>query len=471
MKRSFWQRLARYTLLGLTALVGTLATAPAVRADNLDEALLAQKKKLFKYIHEKKAKTVGVLKFRGQIDDGPVSFTIGPINTILAERLEMVLLLGSDPSDPINVIHDANQVAVRSKQRINYLTVDGRKKLFELNYPVVSGNKPLPADIFFTGFFKIDLTKRTTAVALAAFTRDSPKVQPLNIEFEVKTDRNILADASQGFVIPRAALKKRGAFDDHFDEMGNTSAQKEKKEKEKQKEAKKPAQNEQDTNKERLAELRMFVRSEAGDYEVTYLPDPTNPGQKNFKTDRPLTVGDRVYFKLTNLSNQRIAVVLFVNGVNTLYEGKGDSRDLPKWVLDPGDQPLVVSGYYTGDTGEKNVKAFTVVPESAMDEPLSDATIGTVQMHVFGEAAETPTSQDAPGTRGLSRAEWEKAQRKGSSLASLQQQILKTTKAQSRSRGLIKGGETEDGSKLNTVEFKNPQLMQEFSLRYYDSPK
>ena len=84
-------------------------------------------------------KTVGVLKFLGAKDGGNLSDNLGTVNTLLARRLEVALVLANDPRNPIGIIDDASAVAARTPGA-NHRTPDGRKALFGAKYKLAWGD-------------------------------------------------------------------------------------------------------------------------------------------------------------------------------------------------------------------------------------------------------------------------------------------------------------------------------------------
>src|SRR5258708_2483953 len=94
-------------------LLAALAAPAAARADLIDGELLKQTSTLIDHLKANKAKRVAVLKFRASRDGGREDFHLGPINNILADRLENTLVLGYnlDPDWTIDVAHNATAKA------------------------------------------------------------------------------------------------------------------------------------------------------------------------------------------------------------------------------------------------------------------------------------------------------------------------------------------------------------------------
>src|SRR5688572_14193022 len=137
------------TAFALAALVGVAAPA---RAADLEGALLDRAKGLIKHCQQKGYKTVGVLKFLGAKERGDLSDNLGTVNTLLARRLEVALVLANDPRNPVELIEDASAVAARTPGA-NHRTPEGRKVLLGTRYKLAWGDPNVlgNADAFLTG--------------------------------------------------------------------------------------------------------------------------------------------------------------------------------------------------------------------------------------------------------------------------------------------------------------------------------
>src|SRR5262245_59864223 len=107
---------ARRTRRDLTALACVFVLAiehsgPARAADQIEDNLPAQAYKVVKYLKKNGYQNVGVLKFRVQKGTEPESFHVGPLNVAMTTRMENILLLMNDKTDPLSIIHDAGRVA------------------------------------------------------------------------------------------------------------------------------------------------------------------------------------------------------------------------------------------------------------------------------------------------------------------------------------------------------------------------
>jgi hypothetical protein len=400
-----------------------------------------------------------VLKFQAKKADDEKSLNTGPINSIMAERLESVLVMGSARKQNVSIIRDASGHAAAQKQKLTYLTADGRKKLLDLEYPLWVGDRKARPDLFLTGFVGLDPKTHKTTVVLAYFDKGTDKITPITdprnpqqtLKFEVPTDRAILADAGQSFVLSKRSMTKRNADDDLFADQDAQQREDGKKD------------NAITDTKERLVELKMFINDE----EVLFETDPDNPGDGRFSCRDPKQ-GDKVYFTVTNKSSDRVAVVLKINGMNTLYEEKDEARLCRKWILDPGDKPLTVDGIYVNDSGTENKKPFSVLSdEDSAQEVLASSESGTISLHVFVEGSGGGDEDEGLKTRGLSKRKLLAAKRSIKSNSDAARELI-ASQSKTRKKGLIAPGATaEDGSKLKSVEFKDPQEKEAIFIRYY----
>src|SRR2546430_17469973 len=116
------------TRIAFTLVVLTVA-GPARGAD-LEGALLDRARGLIKHCQQNKYQTVGVLKFLAAKNGGEFSDNLGTVNTLLARRLEVALVLANDPRNPVGIDDDASAEAARTPAA-NHFTAKGRPALFD----------------------------------------------------------------------------------------------------------------------------------------------------------------------------------------------------------------------------------------------------------------------------------------------------------------------------------------------------
>jgi len=180
------------TGLVVTAVLAGLALPGDARADRLDYQLNAKMPGIMAQL-KAKYRTVGVLRFRVQEGTGKESFT-APICGNLIDRLETLLIVnnGSDESKALSVIHDASKTATQGKVGQWYRDKTGRRKLFDLRYPLAWGNKMVKADAFLTG--KVTVTKDgKTSLALECFDSTNLELRTLTT-ITINTDRFVWRD-------------------------------------------------------------------------------------------------------------------------------------------------------------------------------------------------------------------------------------------------------------------------------------
>src|SRR5262249_49663702 len=146
----------------------TLATVVAAqaRAADLEGAMLDRAKGLVKHCKDQNYKTVGVLKFLGTKDGSDFSDNLGTVNSLLARRLEVALILANDPRNPIGVIDDASAVAAKTRGA-NHRTAEGRRALFAAQYKLAWGDpraKVIP-DAFLTGLVNVSKDLKTLTIS------------------------------------------------------------------------------------------------------------------------------------------------------------------------------------------------------------------------------------------------------------------------------------------------------------------
>lgn len=496
--RRFPSRLA--VVLPAALLAATLAAPGTARADRIDGELLKQMMPLIDHLKANNAKHVAVLKFRASRDDGRPDFHMGPINNVMADRLENTLILGHnvDPDFPIDVAHNATAVA--AAKGMSYLPAAKAAQLFDLKYPQVVTGKPMSPDLFLTGEVRFDTKKHTTTVVIQSFTKQHPELQEV-AQFTVPTERSTVAESGRSFVINRSlAERDAGPDKDEAKDPAGAAA-----DKAAQDQAAKAAQQQQtaknvppdreqppaknqggaDTTTQavrpaatpdRFVDLRVLYNDE----DVPLEPDARDPANRAFARDPK--EGDTVKFLMTNRSPTRVAVALLVNGVNTVKDEMGEPIDCTKWILEP-NKSLVVEGFYNGTSGRNNVKPFRVMSDEESESmfeqnqgPLRNEKLGTISLHVFVEGERPTSAGDAAVTRGLSPGQYKKEVAKDKSIDDLSKALYAAADKGKRDRMLSRGliaddGKVQDGSKLIPEQFKNATEVQHLLVRYYEQKR
>jgi hypothetical protein len=475
---TYKQRLPASALKAALCLVA-LAAPAAARADRIDRELIRGTRKLLERIKtvdgvkngDAKSVTVGVLKFRSSRDDGPEDFHFGPINNVMADRLENTLILGynTDPECTLNVIHDATTAAAHNG--LSYQPAETAGRLFDVKYPLVVTGQQVTPDIFLTGLVHFDTKEHQITVVIQSLTKTDPQLREV-LRFTVPTERSTVAESGRSFVIQRAlAERDAGPQKDEAKDEAGAAAEKS------AEEARLPAPKEATPGIKPVSTPDAWV-----DLDVLYNDEPVvlerdvkEPGNRAFARDPKKD--DRVKLILTNKSQNRVAVALLVNGSNTVKQQRTEPRYCTKWILAPGKK-LEVEGFYVGGTGRNNVKPFTVLSDEESESlyemnsgDMKNERLGTISMNVFVEGEYTLAS-DAPVTRSLSPLDYKEKAGEIKSIDDLKR-LLKSAKSGDQNRTLQRGliaddGRAQDGSRLVEEDFKNATEVQHLLIRYYD---
>ena len=176
--------------------------------------------------------------------------------------------------------------------------------------------------------------------------------------------------------------------------------------------------------------------------------------------------GQEVALRLTrNGDRQRYAVVLKVNGENTLSRQRKPDLECRKWVFDPDDPPMVVEGFQTNDSKAQKFRVMSPA-ESRRNEVNYGADVGTIVMTVFREATGPEPTPDL-----TDETTYEKAVSLGDLPAdeaanyhALKAQLLEHA---NRGGGLLTVGETI-GSGTQRVKFQaDPIPVMSVTVVYY----
>ena len=440
-------------------LVALGITAAPARSADLEGALLDRAKALVKFSQTKGYRTVGVLKFLGAKDGGGFSDNLGTVNTLLARRLEVALVLANDPRNPVGVIDDATAVAARTRGA-NHRTPEGRAVLLATQYRLAWGdsNVRVAPAAFFTGLVEVSKDLRTLRISFLSFDRKTNRLEAVPGVADV-----VVANRAAALVEMGESFTVRGAFDD-----GQVEA------KPKGKEAagakppakgeapKEPAKNEPPADLPKdpdVIQQAKDVRDKAAKHPAEDPNAPVKlavlydgkPVQVEVRDGRAFVpepaVGQKVVLVITKDANaRRYGVVLKVNGENTLDKQRLPDLKCRMWVLQSPGESVTVSGY---QLGTDRVETFRVLsaPESKAREVNYGTDVGTLTMTVFpeGKAAAPDLSEDAAEKSAVAKAELPAEPSK--SFDSLKAKLLEDA-----NRGLIAEGAQVEG-KVQVVNF------------------
>ncbi len=448
----------------ILALTFVALAAPVSRAADPLDATFAEKAKSLLGAAKKKGLTnLGVVKFLVRHGDGPLQDDVGDLNLTLANKAEVALIL-ANTDDKFGIIDRASEVVVKEKLfTANHRTEDGRRAFFARKYELAWSRAKVEPAGFLTGVatFSQDLTK--FAVRFQLFDK-SGKLVDLPDEVSVAAAPELLAQAGYSYALAmtrQKAIVTGGPLPTGDELRGEVVGR-----------ATNPAAEK--PGAEPFAPLAdspikwtVLYNGKAVAVTGNAVPEPKE--------------NDRVEFTLSNPGSGTYAVVLLVNGANTLYEERGSPQACRKWVLEPNTS-VTIRGF---QTGPDVVVPFKVLPPDEVPADVVDygEHAGTFRMVVFHgkmrAASAEPTvivaknREDATvlalaRTRGNTRPDGVKPQ----TLRALQAD-LRGRLGGDGARGYVVKGNAADKFETTAVEFvASPEIpVADVSLRYFTPKK
>jgi hypothetical protein len=392
----------------LPALVLALAAGSAVpvRADNIDAGLIKKAPEIMKYLRGQDYKNIGVLHFQLKKGRGKATYAGGPINRNLAERLENALVMENSPSRPLGIIHDASAVVAAEAPRKHWVEDDPKQRaaLFKYSYPLVWESPKVQPDAFLLGVVKFSEDMRKTTVCVACFDNKSEKEHEV-CQFDVRTDRTILADSGISYVVSRDLVAKRSretkngkvlnkdgmSLAELFDDDAANNA------KERIDNSNKKNGNGNDKRPSGLANDYLDFQIYYDDQLQTITGDANNNGE--LRVPSP-SAGQSVEFRMKNKFQDDIGVVVFVNGTSTLEQQRDTPENCRRWILPANGKSYWVSGYYDENDVLTPFKIVGAGDDLIRNE-LSNK-LGLIEVMVFQKNLE-PSANTSDGEMLISR--------------------------------------------------------------------
>jgi hypothetical protein len=448
------------------AICGTLwlALSAAARADNLDAALYRESPKVMQYLRDHGYRNVGILKFRVQKGTHQPSFRVGPLNTNLPTRLENALVLRDKDDNPIGIIHDADKVA-QDLRIASYTTDPGMARLFQTRFPLAWGDTKVQADAFLTGLVRVPANFKTATVIIQAFTAKSTKPDPV-VSFTVETDRSLLDDLGQSFVLNSRSVKSRRTSRALDLEAAEESA--------KEENSPSPRPDAPSGDRPLLFEIRYDSQ-----------PQQLEPqGGDKYRVAEPQEP-QKVTFYMKNVSGEQIGVVVMLNGKNTIYQEENEPVKCSMWILDAGTE-YDIQGFQLDREDRAPFKVLS--PEASEAMAYSD-NLGLISVYVFRSSSNPPEDKniERPGQssedgKNFGRSiSLRKPLQKGHevharSLKERKQALAKAPEKSKapekrqtkRDRGVVDAGPDREKAPVIVVEFPNPEQQMAMQIRYYD---
>ena len=313
----------------------------------------------------------------------------------MASRLENALIWAWNPEHPVQIVTNASKTAAAKMPHANYKSPASRKALFDIFYelPLNVANRHVKVDAFLMGVVGIDDGFRSTTVLVQAFDNRNPVSYEDVLKFEVPSDRYLLADLGQGFSTIRRGPHMMRGDDDLGSDLGGTHITDPLGIVEVESSPSDTQVSSAFTTDSPTSDFPVELRITYNGKDQTLQQEADSA--QNWKLDDP-EEGDQVLFHVKNLTDERLGIVLLVNGVNTLFEEYVEDKPaykMSRWVLEPGVQ-YCIKGYYKED-----MKQYTPIlglseekSKEAM-EVLGDLG-GYVNLYVF--SSESGNGKEVP---------------------------------------------------------------------------
>lgn len=440
-------------LIVTAILLCTTTGFASVSAEKPHRAIYDRVPEVLEFLHDHNVKTVGVLKFRVKKPGESVSDSVGAINSLLADRLEIGLILKNSPlpERQIGIIRNASDQA-SSIDGANHLTEAGRQRLFAPQYELAWGSDRQSADAFLTGIVQLHDDHTTATVGLLCFLKGQPDLVRIGDAFTIPMDSSLLSEMGESFVL-------RGAFDGGSTSAADVKPLEEVHQEVAQQTVEIHQQKEKFPTQLPQAPVRLEVR-----YDGRVVKPELRSGKAFLPTPHK---GQEVEFSIRRTSHARgtLGVVLKVNGENTLYRETLADIECSKWLLTPDWTETVVRGYQL-DNG--TAEQFAVLSESESRRKAVDygRNVGQVQLTVFAKDTSSPlelVDEEDQDMIALLRGTHPEA--RPDNLSALKIQLSEPDPGVRR--GLINPGEETD-SAINEVTFDaRPGPIMAITITYY----
>ncbi|HVK12188.1 MAG TPA: hypothetical protein VM597_25775 [Gemmataceae bacterium] len=372
-------------LLVFAALV-IAPTAGRADHDALDTAFLKAAPEIISALKDAKSENVGVLKFRIQKGDGPASDSVGELNMGLADRLEAALILALPENEKFGILGRPSLTVLQEKNEAAGLKdADSRAAYFDGIYPLSWGDRHdakkkgwVKPSAFIAGTAVINKALTEVTVTLQSFGPDGT-LKDLGKPITVPMSRRTLVEAGYSYVLTQ---KNAPAL---FDGARGGKAKSEGVSQFKPVDEEVSLKNAVVINDAARPAAKAPALASLDEcpvkLKITYNGEemPIEKGEV-----REPKEGDRIVFTLENTDpdpKALYAVVLKVNGKNTIFSEDAEANYCLKWILEHG-QKLEVKGFQV-DSEHYNEFVVKSDKDSKAEADVYGDLAGTVRMVVF----------------------------------------------------------------------------------------
>jgi hypothetical protein len=374
-------------LLLVVSLQGTARSEP----EGLDIALLESVPNLALLLKENNVKSIGVLPFRLRRGANQESSDGALIQSNFAARLERSLVLIRSDEMPFEVAFDILGQMKQSQLEIDYRTSEGRMMLMQQTYDLPVLGQKTTLDCLISGVIEVSEDWKDSQISLEYCLASKPSKVIQSEPHKIRTDLNMLVGMGRGFGLPNkmnrtvsGASDIEGLEKNGFRLSNDATAEKIRK-------SESNATNDPLTDNVAGAVVVSdpFANSPVA-LKVLYDGKPQAFFQDSIRSSYNFSIRDpkekqRVTFRLENRSNERVGVILSVNGRSLLY-GQDSFRNerLPKFVLEPG-KAYSVEGLYLPPDGQEFQPLISQSDEDSkkLVAGMPPKAAGLIHMHVY----------------------------------------------------------------------------------------
>ena len=411
--------------------------------------------------------STGVLKFAVRVGGGEFPPNLGRLNLRLAEKMEVALALAnptrkSQIDQQVGIVRNASKIA-DSIDGANHLSEEGRRLLFSKPYPlawVFKDQSEVVPDSLVVGAAQISDDLTTMDLELMLVKKEGFTLTPLG-SISVATDLEDLVDAGESYstrgIGVREAKVKPASFSSVVKQASNIRHETEEN------------STPQSTSLHPLgpdsdAPIRFEVL-----YDGVIQPFEFRNGGAFIKEPHE---GQRVTFTVHRKNNDdRLGVLVRVNGANTLYRRTRPDSRASLWTFKQGAPIFRIKGFYID---KSTIQEFKVLSDPASKNQAVNygQDAGIIAIAVYTQEAEETDYVEVAKSDSDVMSQAKLPETTLASRGELGSSLFAQLSSQNASRGLIAKGESKKINKMGTKKFKRSRYpIMATSIRYYGDEK
>lgn len=453
-------------------LVLFIAPVPGQTASSLEAEFERVAAVTLESMREQGIRTTGVLKFAVRVGSGEFPPHVGRLNVRLAEKLEVALALAnparkSKVDQQVGVIRNASAVA-STIEGANHLTDKGRALLFSKTYPlawIYDGQAETVPDSLIVGAAELSEDLKQLKIELMLVVKEQPNLQTI-ASLVVTTGIEELICAGENFST-RALGVRKASEDDYPKEAGNTDLV--------------------NVIIDQASEIRHGTSEQARPRQSGIHPLSHNsqspirfitlydgaPQPYEFREGaayvREPREGQRVEFKVQRASgsNDRLGVLVRVNGENTLYRRTRPNHIASLWMFKSKQSAFRIKGFYVNKSTVEKFRVLSDV-ESVTRAVDYGADTGMISIVVYPERKTRSPDSISVGSNMQLQAKTTLPAKTMASRNELGGNLFSQLASQNATRGMLAGGDSTRIKSLAIREFERADVpIMATSIRYH----